>query len=469
MKSPFYFKVVLGMIMCVLLPFSVQSQEVLSLDACIQIALKNNSQFRMAKSRVDVAGAQVLGAYAQMLPNFSANAGGSQQHQGPSVQDYNTAVYQYDNNGRPVVGPDGKPVVLRYVKTKNRTDPQIREFFNAGASFSQVIYDGGQWWNRIKDQSRNKEARTYDMQTTRLATITSVKQYYFELLKNQHQLIVLEDAVRLAEEQLKSSKSRYEIGVAAQIDVFRSQVSVNDSKVNLLTQKNMLEVAKTNLNVAMGREIDVLVVIQEDSTITPLPVSLENALKEAVQSNPRIKSATEDIASARYSYKTAKGGLLPTIRFNLGYSRSNPDMQQVYRYFDQNYSYQYSVSFSLPLFDGLRTKSNIQSAAYSMDIAEENLVDTQRKVSADAKQYYLTLTSNLEKVKMLEENLVAAEENLRLARERYNVGAGTLLETIDAQVQLTRARISLVSARYDSKIAQAQLEGALGKGPQVSE
>ena len=58
--------------------------------------------------------------------------------------------------------------------------------------------------------------------------------------------------------------------------------------------------------------------------------------------------------------------------------------------------------------------------------------------------------------------IIAAQEGLRLANERYRVGSGTLIETIDAQVQLTSARYNLLQLQYDALIAQANLRAAVG-------
>jgi outer membrane protein TolC len=58
--------------------------------------------------------------------------------------------------------------------------------------------------------------------------------------------------------------------------------------------------------------------------------------------------------------------------------------------------------------------------------------------------------------------LKSAEEDLRLAQERYRVGAGTLLDIITAQVNVTNAKATLVNAKYDMMIARAQLKAAMG-------
>ena len=462
MKSRLYFNISFLLIINLLFQFSSRAQDVLSLEDCINIAMQNNSRYKNTQNRQEIAESQVLSAYSQILPKLSFGLGGSQQHLGSLTRFYNTAVYKYGEDGKPVADESGNPIVERYVKTLNETDPQIRNNFNMGLNFSQLIYDGGQWWNRLRTQNSNKEARIYETEISRLNTVTDVKRYYYELLKAQNQLIVLEESVQLALGQLNSSQTRYEIGDVIEIDVLRSKVNYNDQKIQFITQKNEVNIARADLNAIMGRHIYSPLIISEDSTINDVPVSLQEVFRFAERNNPSIKMVQKEIDRAYYSYKSAKGAFLPTLAANLSYSRFNPDMQLVYRDFNRNYSWTYGLSFSFPIFDGLKTKSDIQYGYYNLKIAEENFSDTERTVIKGAEQYYQYLKSNLDKIKLLKENLIAAEENVRLASELYNVGSGTLLETIDAQVSFTRSRILLVRAIYDAKISLAQLEGLLG-------
>ncbi|MCK4967277.1 TolC family protein [bacterium] len=462
MKSKSHISLYYLIIICLLLPFPAWAQQILTLDECINLALKNNSQYLNAQSRQEAAEAQVLSAYSQILPKLSLGFGGNQQHLGSLTRYYNTAVYKYGDDGKQLFDEANKPIVERYVRTLNETEPQIRNNFSGNVSFSQLVYDGGKWWNQIRTQNSYKNARDYDTETARLNTITNVKRYYYELLKAQNQLVVLEESVKLSLEQLNNSKVRFDIGSAARIDVLRSQVNYNQQNIQFITQLNEVDIARANLTTIMGRDISSHLIITEDSTISSLPISLQKAFKYAERNNPNIKMFHEEINRAYYSYKSAKAGRLPTISASFNYARFNPDLQLVYRDFDRNYSWTYGLNFSLPIFDGLKTRSDIRNERSNLKIAEENLTDTKRTLIKSIEQYYKYIENNLKKIVMLKENLSVAKENVRLATELYNVGSGTILETIDAQVNFTRSRIELVRAIYDAKIAQAQLEGLLG-------
>jgi outer membrane protein TolC len=77
-------------------------------------------------------------------------------------------------------------------------------------------------------------------------------------------------------------------------------------------------------------------------------------------------------------------------------------------------------------------------------------------------QAFLYLEALQEIASVNRDNLLAAEEDLRLAEERYRVGSGTLLEINDARVAVTRAKQIVVGAKYDSQVARATLEALMG-------
>jgi outer membrane protein TolC len=114
------------------------------------------------------------------------------------------------------------------------------------------------------------------------------------------------------------------------------------------------------------------------------------------------------------------------------------------------------------LFNGFsdQATAEIQKANYLNK--QEDLVERKRRLRAEIQQAYLGLKANQELIAINQENLVSANEDLRMAQERYRVGAGTLLEVLQAQVSVTQANSRVVNAKYDAMISQAQLQAALG-------
>jgi outer membrane protein TolC len=168
-----------------------------------------------------------------------------------------------------------------------------------------------------------------------------------------------------------------------------------------------------------------------------------------------MRSADLEAKAARLSY-------LPTVTVSASYDRQNPEFNQVYSGFNQNYNLSYGLSVSFNLFNGFSDQANVERQSLSYNIAKENLADRQRNLRLEVEQALLALQAAKEITKINEDNLKSSEEDLRLAQERYRVGAGTLLDIINAQFNLTNSQATLVSAKYDMMIARAQLKAAMG-------
>jgi outer membrane protein TolC len=125
--------------------------------------------------------------------------------------------------------------------------------------------------------------------------------------------------------------------------------------------------------------------------------------------------------------------------------------------------WQVGVFLNWNIFDRFQSKSNVQDAKALHRVAEYNLQQAKIDAVLDVKQITLNIEQASERLGLSQETVAAAEENLRLAEERYRVGAGTILETIEASASLTSAQAQLIDARVDYLINRADLQRATGR------
>jgi len=123
----------------------------------------------------------------------------------------------------------------------------------------------------------------------------------------------------------------------------------------------------------------------------------------------------------------------------------------LYENINHNYGFYTGMNINFDIFDGFETRSNIQRSRNQLQINQESFQNTKRIVQSNIRNYCLQLQQFMEKMEISRESVESAGENLRLANERYRIGSGTLIETIDAQAQLTNARYSLVEMQYNAK------------------
>jgi outer membrane protein len=118
---------------------------------------------------------------------------------------------------------------------------------------------------------------------------------------------------------------------------------------------------------------------------------------------------------------------------------------------------------SYPLFNGLAREQDVVNA----QVAEQNAVAEAQDAVLLAQQnlvsYIGTLRTTQEQIGIQQVSVAAAEEDLRVQQQRYQLGASILLDVLTSQTQLTQARLALIQARYNYRVAKAQLEALIGQ------
>ena len=121
------------------------------------------------------------------------------------------------------------------------------------------------------------------------------------------------------------------------------------------------------------------------------------------------------------------------------------------------------MTLSLNLFNGFRDKINLQNARIEAKNQELALQDTRNQLAGLMREKYETFRQRLKLMELEQQNVVAAQQNLDLQADRYQIGAATSLEFRDAQVNLIRSQATLVVARYQARITRLEIEQLSGR------
>jgi TolC family type I secretion outer membrane protein len=435
----------IGMIWLVIfliIPTMVFSQEKkpLSLNECISIALDNNSQLKIAERQLEIANKNYKGSYSNILPSIDLSSSMSKYEQGPSSY-----------AGGSFVGSGAIPSFSG-------------ENYNFQATVSQNIFDGGYWWNNIRKTKSDKKAQEFYQLSEKQRTIVMVQESYFNLLKAIKLLEVDDQAVKRSQEQLDRTEAQFELGAVAKVDVFQTRTNLGNDRIEYLTQKNIVEKAKQDLNLAMGRDPQESLEIETDTNISQELGKLDEMIDQAVANNPSLKQLEQDLRSAQLQTKLAFSSFIPSVGAYYSYSRRVPELNALYKdFFDQEYYWSLGLQLRWNVFNGFSDLLNVQKSKINEKITREQIDDARRNIVSSVKSLVDNLKSYKEIIDINRENLESAREQYRLAQERYRVGSGTALEVREAQVGLTRAEQILVSAENNSIITYAQLQEALGE------
>jgi len=416
-----------------------QNGRPLTLEECVQMALDKNSQYLNAERQVRVAEANVASARAAILPSINSSFSSSRSH------------FVFDG-----------------VRVDQRTGTLLpggtyRNSHFAQISLRQNLFDFGASWNTIRQSSASKTSTEHSFQAAKQGTILAVHERYYQFLKDLRLLEVAREAANLSEEQLKRTESMYEIGSVSQGDVFKAKTTFGNDKISLIQQENVVKNSRMALNVVLGRAAEAALEIADLNEIdAPKAYEMTQVMQTAVQNNPNLKRYEASMSAASYGVKVGKAQYLPALNLSAAYTRNDPEYNKVYSTLNRNFNANLGLSVDFNLFNGFADKARVDREAANYQIARENMIEQERLLRQQAQQSLLALDAWREISAINNDNLASAQEDLRLAQERYRVGAGTLLDIITAQASLTRAKSTLIRARYDAKIAEAQLQEAMG-------
>ncbi|HWL39252.1 MAG TPA: TolC family protein, partial [Gemmatimonadaceae bacterium] len=154
---------------------------------------------------------------------------------------------------------------------------------------------------------------------------------------------------------------------------------------------------------------------------------------------------------------------LPSL--SASYSRSGSGIDPRFGFGDDPFSYNGRLSFSLsyPLFNGFQREEQVVRAKVAETNAQAALRDAELAAQQSLTQHIGTLRGASQRVAVQAASVAAAEEDVRVQQQRYNIGASTLLDLLTSQTALAQAQQALIQARFDYRIARAELEALIGR------
>jgi outer membrane protein len=476
--------------LCAQQPILPSVPQSLTLQEAVDLALRYNRSYRQVANDRPAAKWGVRNAYSQLFfPSMSAGLGFG--YSGAGSQTFLTQEFNQESS---TIGSNYNLTLNWQLSGTTLTQPGL-----------------------ARAQLRATEAQI-DGATVNLRV--GVQQQYLAALQAEAQVDIAQLQVTRNEEFLRLAEARYQVGQATLLDVRQAEVAKGQADVSLLQARQLVIVEKLRLFQQMG------VPAPEDPNVVTLPDTfpvtepdwrLTDLLRAADQDNPDVAVLEARAAAARSNEKSAKAQWLPTLSFSAGWSGftqefTNPDFlvasarnsaaasqaqcqftnqawlntgetpldcaalaltpEQEQQIIAGNNVFPFSfttqpfsarVSLSLPIFTQFGRETRIADAAQLADDAREQVEGQRLLVRTNVTQAYYGLIAAYQAIGIQATNRVAAQEQLRLATERYRVGSGTFFELLDAQVAAQRAEADYVNAIYAYHRAIASLEAAVGR------
>lgn len=410
----------------------IKKDEVLTVERCVEIALKRQPSIMAAQGNVDVFYARTGQAEAGYYPFVDATAGYSRFK--PSTVSTGTGTISLGLN-----------------KSSHSFDQ-----YNAGINASQMIFDFWKTRTQVNIQKLSADSAKADLMNTEELVILNVKQAYYQVLKSKRNLVVAGETVKQFEQHLEQAKAFYEVGTKPKFDVTKAEVDLGNSQLNLISVRNSLKIAFVILNNAIGVPEAPEYDIEDNLSFSPYSIALKEAVDKAYENRPELRSILLKKKASEESVSLAKKGYFPVLSGLASYAWAGDQFS-----IDEG-GWSAGITLSIPIFSGFSTKHQISEAKANLLVLTANEETLRQSVLLDVQQAYLNLTEAGERITVAELTAKQAQENFDIANGRYAAGVGSPIEVTDADVALSNAKTAYNQALYDYKVARASLEKAMG-------
>lgn len=411
------------------------AQDTLTIEQAIATALQNNYDIQVARNDSVIAAVNFSYRNAAFLPTLNAN--------GTILTNNNTSSQTYETAG-----------------TKTRSGIRSGNT-NAGLSMNWVVFNGFRMFINRSRLGQLLELGSLSAKNQIVNTIADVIRGYYNIVRQEQQLRNIEEQLTVLADQLKLAQYKFELGAGIKPDVLQAQIDYNQQKAAQINQQTVIQQAKQNLALLMNvsqnvnYEVNDAIPVQTDLTLSDLLNGLE-------QSSPALQVARQNIAVAKTEVKLARSDLYPTLSLVTAYNFArtnnnaviNPNFQPLASI---NRGFNYGISASIPIFNQFSVRQQIKLAKVNVDF-QQLLYDRQKLTINDSLlNSFRSYQAQQQIVAMGDSSIAWARENLNIARERYRLGVTNFIELRQAEQNLEQTQTTLITARYNLKLAETEL------------
>jgi len=411
------------------------SQQVLTLEDAVKIALENNYDIRISKNDVEIAENNVNRANAGMIP---------------MVEGTLTNNHTVQNSAQ-----------TRATGERTERNGARGSSLNYGANLNWTVFDGFGMFARYDQLKELRSLGETNLQLTVLTTVGDVISQYYNTVQQQQQVRAYDTAVAISQLRVETARNRYQIGKAAKLELLNAQVDYNTDTTNYLRQLEIYRNSKIMLNQLMAREVNTEFSVSEDLTIDNKLI-LADLSNQAMSKNPSLRAALISKRIAELDLKQVKANRYPLIGVNTGYNFTRSESALGFATLSTGRGFNYGLTASINIFNGFLQKRSERNASVSIENAQLDYERVNLNLSAQLSTAYQTYLTNLALVKLEENNQKIARQNLDITMEKYRLGSITQIEIRDAQLNYLNSTVRYSNAQYQAKLAEVALKEISG-------
>lgn len=468
--------------------FSLNAQQVISLDSCRAMAIANNKELRISNEKINSAYYQKKAAFTNYLPNISATGAymrnqkeisllndeqkGALNNIGTNVnagfQELSQAIGANFPELAPIISSLGNSVaeplngVGHSITDALRTD--TRNIYAGAITLTQPLYMGGKIraYNKITQYAEELAYQQHDAGLQEV--ILNTDQAYWTVVSLVNKKKLAEAYLQLLQRMDSDVDKMIAEGVATRADGLSVKVKVNEAEMTLTKVTDGVSLAKMLLCQLCGLEITTPIVLKDenidDIPVTPIPTGFD--IDNVFANRPEVRSLELGTQIYRQKVNVTRAEHLPSVALMGNYLVTNPGLTNG---FENKFRGMWNVGVlvQIPIWHWGEGMYKVRAAKSEARIAEYQLEEAKEKIELQVNQSAFKVNEAMKKLAMTDKNMEKADENLRYANLGFREGVIPTSNVLEAQTAWLSAHSDKIDAQIDVKLTELYLKKALGQ------
>jgi outer membrane protein len=419
----------------------------LTLQAAVTRALQTSEEVQTARAQRALADAQIMQARSGAFPQISGG-----------VVYNRTLASIFDNlqlGPAPDPGEDPPPNPFAGLPFGQRNT------WSASMQIAQPLYTGGRVGTALAIARNVRAAADLQIEEAEADIALQVRNAYFQVVLADQMVGIAREAFTLADATLRQVELFRQQGTASEFDVLRARVERDNLEPGIIEAQNARRLAELNLKRLTNLPAD-----QPIATATPLAPTVaavdREALEAALDRRPALRALDEQLAAREGAVRIARADYLPSVAAagNFAYQAFPGGIAPIDTDWRRDWSL--SVQASVPIFNGFRTRGQVDQARAELRIAELQRAQVRQGLELELEGALGDFDAARAQIEARRATVAQAVRTLELAELRFRSGLATQLDISNARLLLQQSRVNEAQALYNYVNALARLERASG-------
>lgn len=442
------FFLITTVVLSVGLKTEAQSQALMSLEQCRELALEHNKQIQMAQADAVASDYLVQSAKTKYLPRIDFAGGWIN----PGDRPLRPFAINFNIPG---VTPQGLSIPLDFISVAPK------EVYTGGFILRQPIFMGFKIVEANKIARYTSELLHEKVKMEEADVLASVDEAYWRVISVQEKVTLAKTYKSLLDHLGQDLENLYTEGMTTRNEVLKVQVKKNEVELSLVKAENGLELSKMLLGQIIGVdanqiELDTGIISEEQLSSRLLALTNNDAIERA-----EIVMLRNKLAITESARKMVKSQFLPNIFLTAGYNWTQPNL---YKGSQNNFGgdWMIGVGVQIPVLTWGDRLHQVHMADQQVAKAKLELQDSQEKINLQIQQNRFKHAEALKKMELTKLSKEQAEENLRITKNSLLEGMNSVRDILEAQVMWEKASSADIDARVEAAVTLSQLEKSTG-------